>query len=155
MHHCKSIYSLVQQLMCYVPNTSHTHTQPCTPHSPVQDMFSGACESENINHEKTVYHWEMSYDGTTFHRILQSTIFTSVNSQILETVYLQPNIFVRCFAQAVDHNGTLGHTRLSSAVFVSMYYGCHGDAELGATLSSYRDFAGLDEVSDLHARDVS
>ena len=120
--------------------------QPCSPYSLTQR--DDGCHSEDISHENTIYYWEISLDGAVFHLIQQNTMFTNTSNQTLDTVYLKPNVLVRCSAQAVNRTGVKGHVRISNAMNTSMEFGCNGhENSMEATMSSYSGFKGKDEVS--------
>lgn len=98
----------------------------------------------------TVYSWEVSVENDTQFRTLDtSSVFTLTQSRELPSAYLQPNLFVRCRAQAVNVTGNKGYSRTSVPVqLTQQHYSCYRDGGvLSGTLSSYKGFEGRNQVS--------
>lgn len=97
--------------------------------------------------------WEVSTEPNTasFHPIHFDSVFTSTVLPELQTTYLQPDLLVRCTAQAVDHAGVRGYSRTSVAVQLSRQrYECSSEERVGGVrgrISTYDGFMGADEVS--------
>lgn len=90
--------------------------------------------------------------GKSFHTLNVSSIFTSPYSRKLQTLYLRPDMYIRCRTKAVDDSGTDGYWRESEKVRLSeTKYGCYNteDTErttMKAALSSYESYKASDQV---------
>ena len=110
------------------------------------------CQEQGIANDRTVYTWEVSHAANaSFHPLREDSMFTSTDSQQLQTAYLQLDLYVRCRAQAVDHAGVKGYSQTSDALQLSRQrYECNGQEQVGeirGQLSTYEGFVGADEVS--------
>lgn len=94
--------------------------------------------------------WEVSAEAnTSFHPLHFDSVFTSTVLQELQTTYLQPDLHVRCIAQAVDRAGVKGYSRTSMAVQLSRQrYECSSErgGDMHGSISTYEGFVGADEV---------
>jgi hypothetical protein len=106
--------------------------------------------NQGIANENSIYTWEVSLTNTTFHPLRLDSIFTSTASPELQTAYLQPGLYVRCTAQAVNHAGVKGYSRTSEVVQLNeQRYQCSSQEQTGGihgTISTYQGFEGVDEV---------
>lgn len=90
--------------------------------------------------------WEVSQDGTAYQSLNFSSLFTSVHHRQLDTVYLEPDMYVRCTVQAVNQSNVLGYHRISEGVKLSeQHYHCYGKEGL-AEVTSYATFSAHDQV---------
>ncbi len=126
--------------------------QPCDVE--FADELDRSCQEQSIANSLTLYSWEVSMerDSLSFERLQSSSILTSCEERELQTAYLQPNIFIRCLAQAVDGKGILGYSRTSHPVqLLDQQYNCYeGEGQKGGgaegTISTYDGFTANDEV---------
>lgn len=113
----------------------------------MKKQFAAECRQQQINPAHTVYKWELSLNGTDFHHVMLDTVFTSSKSRVLQPVYLEPGMFVRCSAWAVGRDHTRGHSRSSHPSQLSDQQLCEGrGSEEEALLVSYPHFSGTAEV---------
>lgn len=114
-----------------------------------EDTFSD-CEKQEIDNHLTIYSWEISTDGVEFYPQNSGSTFISPQLQVLQPVYLQPGLYVRCKAQAVNGTGVKGYFRTSQPVELSLeHYNCYQQEngnEFQAKLSSYESFMAADQV---------
>lgn len=102
--------------------------------------------------EDTIYTWEVSTDleADSFHSLHFDSVFSSSALPELQTAYLQPNLHVRCTAQAVDRAGVRGYSRTSPVVQLSRQrYSCSQEEHAGdirGRISTYEGFVSADEV---------
>ena len=108
------------------------------------------CQEQKIVEEWTVYTWEQSTDNIHYSPLTFNSIFTSTQQRQLETVYLQPSVYIRCKVQAVNESGVHGHSRTSEGVLLSQqYHRCSQERWADtqhAKITSYKTFTGHDEV---------
>lgn len=90
------------------------------------------CEKGEINSTAILYKWEVAMpldlDGSRppFERVRDNTVFTNVNSKLLDSIYFRPNFHVRCMAQPLHKNGNLGVPLRSTIVTIGVHNGiCH------------------------------
>ena len=83
-----------------------------------------------------------------FRAVNSTSTFTLPNPQELQTVYLNPNLYVRCIVWPVDNAGTKGYPRISTTVQLTrQYYDCYEDESvLEGKISTYDAFTAADEV---------
>ena len=82
--------------------------------------YTAYCRDQQIDSSLTEYTWYTSSDETfNYQPVQQATIFTSSKGKMLESVYLNQGMYVRCSVKAVTTSGTLGGIRHSSGVFLS------------------------------------
>ena len=128
----------------------YTHPQPCDPNYPVMHLdYSTECQRQQINHSLTHYQWELSHDAISWTLVELETAFTSVHGQVLETVYLEEGLYVRCSAHAVDNFHTQGYSRTSTAIQLVAKCDplCTGEGSLIASMATYEGFSKMPEVS--------
>ena len=114
------------------------------------DVNWNICRQQNISNRHTLYTWELSTDNLNYSAVEFDSIFTSAHQRQLETVYLQPNIYVRCKVWAVNQSGVVGYSRTSEAVLLSQqHHQCYqeeGRRKIEAKITSYETFSAHDEV---------
>lgn len=98
-----------------------TPLQPCDKdfETIADTSYMAYCIDQQIASSVTKYTWYVSSNGLDYHPIRQATIFTSSDGKVLEPVYLNQSIYVRCSARAVTTSGTQGGTRHSTGVRLS------------------------------------
>ena len=108
------------------------------------------CERQEIDNHLTIYSWEISTDGVEFFPQNSGSTLISPQLQVLQPVYLQPGLYVRCKAQAVNGTGEKGYFRISQPVELSLErYNCYQQEkgnEFQVKLSSYESFTAADQV---------
>lgn len=108
-------------------------------------------ECVNIDLTKSIFMWEYSLDNHKFHLLNTNTTLSLVNSEFLDPVYLQPQMYVRCSCIPVDRDGGQGHHRTSEVVSLADDQSCiMNDMNIAMELSSYGSFAGNSQVSNSH-----
>lgn len=116
------------------------------------DAYNTSCKSQNIDNNLTIYTWEVSTQlDKAFQPLRFNSIFTSSVSKELQPVYLQPHLYVRCTAQAVNSTGARGYKRTSEVVQLrKQRYSCYGKEsgadKIQATITSYERFVAADQV---------
>ena len=113
----------------------------------MKEQYAAECLRQPIDPAHTVYQWELSLNGTDFSPVRLNTVFTTSQSRILQPVYLQPGMLVRCSTRAVDRDHTRGYSRTSHPSQLSQQQLCEGrSGDQEALLVSYPVFSGAPEV---------
>ena len=157
MRHSKipanTIVISVSVLLCvsYAVTLCFPHTtQPCDPHYQCEQNYTAECSRQHIDTSRTQFIWEVSKNGKQFTRLHQDTLFTSTRRRVLDPVYLEQGLHVRCIATAVDRNGVRGYSRVSRPVQLIRKQRCFRRTGVHlATLTSYPGFRGRKDVSCL------
>lgn len=121
------------------------------------------CQQQLINNSRTVYLWEVSVDeGVNFYVLNASSVFTSPDSRELQTLYLDPGMYVRCRVKAVDQEGQGVYWRTSETVLLnSTRYQCYSadlEKEKGehiGFLTSYNSFGAFEQVCECGCQQVA
>lgn len=127
-----------------------SHYQPCDPLYPTGQAYLAECTRQGIDRSRTRFIWETSTDGSHFMRLQQDTLFTVTQGQVLDPVYLERGLFVRCTALAVDVNGVGGYSRVSRPVQLTRIQHCplHTIKHAATSLSSHSGFRWGSQVSE-------
>ncbi|KAJ7419121.1 hypothetical protein WISP_55751 [Willisornis vidua] len=97
---------------------------PCDPHFPKHAVMRERCSEAGINQSSIQFSWEVAAptDGngarSPFETITDNTPFTSVNHQVLDSIYFSRRFHVRCVAKAVDKAGHVGTPLRSNVVTI-------------------------------------
>ncbi|XP_041363241.1 extracellular matrix organizing protein FRAS1-like isoform X2 [Gigantopelta aegis] len=87
---------------------------PCDVHSPIYPKTHSLCEESGINQSRILYHWEVALPADDdeshppFVQVSDSTLFTSIDKIVLDSIYFRPHFQVRCVAQPLHANGNPG-----------------------------------------------
>ena len=85
------------------------------------ESYATYCHDQQIDSDHTLYTWFISTpdEPLVYHAVDRATIFTAFDGKVLEPVYLNRSVNVRCQAQAVTGLGTQGGSRTSESVHLS------------------------------------
>ncbi|XP_069123568.1 extracellular matrix organizing protein FRAS1-like [Argopecten irradians] len=117
----------------------------CDVHHPTYTITHTLCEESNINQSSILYTWEVAMPANDqlgskppFVMVTDSTLFTSVNKIVLDSIYFRPTFRVRCITQPRHANGNPGISSKSEAVTISHEEGiCKAPVFHGAPHTSY------------------
>ncbi|XP_033757797.1 extracellular matrix protein FRAS1-like [Pecten maximus] len=117
----------------------------CDIHYPTYTITHTLCEESNINQSSILYTWEVAMPANDqlkskppFVMVTDSTLFTSVNKIVLDSVYFRPMFQVRCIAQPRHANGNPGISSKSEPVTISHEEGiCKAPVFHGSPHTSY------------------
>ena len=88
--------------------------------------YTEYCRDQQIDSSLTKYTWFLSFPPASpqsrvlnYQPVQQATVFTAFDGKVLEPVYLNRSMYVRCSVQAITRQGTQGGTRHSEGVYLS------------------------------------
>ena len=99
---------------------------PCDTHYPTYSQTGPLCAESGINQTAMQYHWEvaMPRDGdgaqALFETVTDNTLFTQVNTHVLDSIYFRSKFQLRCVAQPLHENGNLGVPLRSKSVTIGV-----------------------------------
>ena len=107
------------------------------------------CQRQQIDVSRTKYAWDISYDGENFRELGLDTVTTSTHASVLESVYLDRGLYVRCRVSAVDYSNVEGYSRTSNVMLLNNTYTttCStNNSTLQARMTSYLEYSGQRQV---------